>query len=198
VLKWLANRGALPRETQAYVRIITGRPAEDWRKNAAREEAIKIAGQLPCRDMPAFAELKAAGAAEQSEPAKDEAGNSRFRRVREWVTQAKPRFWRVVKLPTGKQAASEQRSKPATAKVNIAMLRSKLVKTKGDAAKPESKSTKGTGNAEARSNPAKARVAAALQKLASREANPSRSRNWSTAGKKKALPVASVKSGRSA
>jgi hypothetical protein len=30
VRDWLAGRGQLPNETRAYVRIITGRPAEEW------------------------------------------------------------------------------------------------------------------------------------------------------------------------
>jgi hypothetical protein len=30
VKDWIAGRGQLPRETRAYVRIITGRPAEEW------------------------------------------------------------------------------------------------------------------------------------------------------------------------
>ncbi len=31
VVKWFEKKGALPKETRDYVKIITGRPAEDWR-----------------------------------------------------------------------------------------------------------------------------------------------------------------------
>ena len=37
VSAWLAGSGGLPAETRAYVIAITGRPAEDWRPNAAVE-----------------------------------------------------------------------------------------------------------------------------------------------------------------
>ena len=37
VTNWLAGSGGLPAETRAYVIAITGRPAEEWRPNAAVE-----------------------------------------------------------------------------------------------------------------------------------------------------------------
>ena len=143
VLKWLANRGGLPRETQAYVRIITGRPAEDWRKNEVQHEAIKIARQLPCSDMPVFAELKRAEATEQPGHAEDEAQNARFRRVREWAPRAKPRLLQAVAFRVSKHAPLDHRSKLDGATVNIAKLESRLAKWKGNFMKLKSKLSKG-------------------------------------------------------
>jgi soluble lytic murein transglycosylase-like protein len=60
--------GKLPRETRAYVRIITGRPAEQWR-GVKEASAIKLAPRLPCRQMPIFADLEVARAeAAQADP----------------------------------------------------------------------------------------------------------------------------------
>jgi Transglycosylase SLT domain/SPOR domain len=40
VQDWLARRRSLPRETQAYVRIVTGRSAEEW--TAAKSSALNV------------------------------------------------------------------------------------------------------------------------------------------------------------
>lgn len=37
VKDWMAGRAKLPRETRAYVRIVTGRPADDWLHGGAKE-----------------------------------------------------------------------------------------------------------------------------------------------------------------
>jgi hypothetical protein len=47
VLEWLGGRGNLPPETQAYVRIITGRSAEEWARGSVNEPA-ESPKQLPC------------------------------------------------------------------------------------------------------------------------------------------------------
>jgi hypothetical protein len=69
VQNWLAGRGGLPGETRAYVRIVTGRPAEDW---AAPEpppawEAAAPKG-LPCMQLARVAKLFAAKAAAAAGP----------------------------------------------------------------------------------------------------------------------------------
>jgi hypothetical protein len=46
VQDWLAKRGALPGETRAYVRIITGRQAEDWKD--AQDETVRLANPVAC------------------------------------------------------------------------------------------------------------------------------------------------------
>ena len=61
ILKWLANRASLPRETRDYVVTITGRPAEHWR-TASADANFRPSRGLPCNRTPAFAEFKDAGA----------------------------------------------------------------------------------------------------------------------------------------
>src|SRR5262245_10948350 len=48
VQDWLARRRSLPRETQAYVRIVTGRSAEEW--TAAKSSALNVVlpDGVPC------------------------------------------------------------------------------------------------------------------------------------------------------
>jgi Transglycosylase SLT domain len=50
VTNWLANRGGLPRETQNYVRKITGRPVEQWvgAEAVARAEIDPMPAKAPC------------------------------------------------------------------------------------------------------------------------------------------------------
>jgi Transglycosylase SLT domain len=56
VLKWLAKAADLPRETRDYVRIITGRTAEEWRGEVAHGD-VKVASALPCRKLAAYSAL---------------------------------------------------------------------------------------------------------------------------------------------
>lgn len=58
ISKWLAKRASLPRETRNYVKIITGRTAEEWRKEAVEEASFKIPARLPCRDLPEFVSIE--------------------------------------------------------------------------------------------------------------------------------------------
>jgi len=56
IVQWLTGRKALPKETQDYVRIITGRPAEDWTaaEPAGSDPALKTLP--PCNDLLAIAQ----------------------------------------------------------------------------------------------------------------------------------------------
>ena len=47
VLEWLGGLGNLPGETRAYVRIITGRSAEEWARGNV-DEPMNWPKQLPC------------------------------------------------------------------------------------------------------------------------------------------------------
>jgi hypothetical protein len=58
--EWLEHRRALPRETRDYVVRVTGRSAEDWRKTPRGDAALAFVRHLPCRGLPAFAELEQA------------------------------------------------------------------------------------------------------------------------------------------
>jgi hypothetical protein len=50
VQDWLAGRGPLPGETRAYVRIITGRPADEWAR-ASLEDHVDPQNWLPCGEL---------------------------------------------------------------------------------------------------------------------------------------------------
>jgi hypothetical protein len=69
VADWLANRGLLPRETRAYVSIITGAAAEQWRARDAKNEVLRYARLLPCRTLPVYAALESAASTAESEVA---------------------------------------------------------------------------------------------------------------------------------
>jgi hypothetical protein len=49
VRQWLARRQTLPRETQHYVRVVTGQSAEDWRASAPATPELTTSTDIPCR-----------------------------------------------------------------------------------------------------------------------------------------------------
>jgi hypothetical protein len=71
--RWLDRRRSLPRETRTYVLRVTGRTAEAWRKSQPADSKLRFASSLPCRTLPAFAELEQAQLkeAQQSDDGKD-------------------------------------------------------------------------------------------------------------------------------
>jgi hypothetical protein len=58
--EWLDHGRVLPPETQNYVLRITGRSAEAWRRAPVDDSRLAFVRPLPCRNMPAFAELEQA------------------------------------------------------------------------------------------------------------------------------------------
>ena len=70
VQDWLAGRGGLPGETRAYVRIITGREAEDWARGPV-EDRVGPQQWLTCTELARAASLaplrKAAGVETKTE-----------------------------------------------------------------------------------------------------------------------------------
>ncbi len=56
VQDWLAGRGGLPGETRAYVRIITGRPAEEWARGSV-EDRVDPQQWLTCTELARSASL---------------------------------------------------------------------------------------------------------------------------------------------
>jgi hypothetical protein len=62
VLDWLERGRSLPRETRGYVMNITGRSVEAWRKTPPDDATLRFARRLPCRGLPAFADLEQAQA----------------------------------------------------------------------------------------------------------------------------------------
>ncbi len=51
VQDWLASKGKgrLPEETEGYVKIVTGRPADTWRAPGATGTALTVSHDAPCR-----------------------------------------------------------------------------------------------------------------------------------------------------
>lgn len=47
--EWLARKSSLPKETQGYVKTITGRPPESWKTASAGTPAVKLPEQAPCQ-----------------------------------------------------------------------------------------------------------------------------------------------------
>jgi len=50
VRRWLAGRRTLPAETLAYVRNVTGRSAEDWRRPGTNDSNLAVAADTPCAE----------------------------------------------------------------------------------------------------------------------------------------------------
>lgn len=48
VQDWLANRRSLPMETQAYVRIVTGRTVDDWKSSQSSGLSPTLGESIPC------------------------------------------------------------------------------------------------------------------------------------------------------
>lgn len=46
---WLSKKGKLPEETQGYVKIITGKPAESWKKIDAGHPEMRLPRRAPCQ-----------------------------------------------------------------------------------------------------------------------------------------------------
>jgi hypothetical protein len=51
VRDWLAGLRGLPRETSAYVRLVTGRSAEQWTGAKAGPVEMRVANTVPCRQI---------------------------------------------------------------------------------------------------------------------------------------------------
>jgi soluble lytic murein transglycosylase-like protein len=47
---WLERKGKLPHETQGYVKVITGRPAESWKGTSDRVIATRLPAEAPCKE----------------------------------------------------------------------------------------------------------------------------------------------------
>ena len=51
ITEWLAKKGKLPRETQGYVKAITGRPPEKWIVAQAGSPAVRLPRRAPCQEV---------------------------------------------------------------------------------------------------------------------------------------------------
>src|SRR5947209_8552467 len=75
VSDWLEGRSGLPRETQEYVYLITGRPAAQWQK--PQTVVFRVPGRVPCHRTETF------GSAEQLERTQQERIVSQEARIAE-------------------------------------------------------------------------------------------------------------------
>jgi hypothetical protein len=51
IWNWLSGRAALPSETRHYVRVITGRSAEEWSQQRAKDDDSYAPKVIPCTDI---------------------------------------------------------------------------------------------------------------------------------------------------
>jgi hypothetical protein len=58
VAEWLEHRGDLPRETRTYVVRVTGLSVDAWRSMPVDNDALTFVQHLPCRSLPAFANVE--------------------------------------------------------------------------------------------------------------------------------------------
>jgi hypothetical protein len=58
VIEWLERRASLPRETRDYVVRVTGLSVETWKTMPIDNAALTFVPHLPCRSLPAFANVE--------------------------------------------------------------------------------------------------------------------------------------------
>ena len=96
VADWLDHDRALPQETKTYVLRVTGRTAEAWRKSPVPDSQLTFARPLPCRRLPAFAEL---------EQAQEARGQEAFEPMNPQLEEIPARLARIVAV--AKKAAQK-------------------------------------------------------------------------------------------
>jgi len=123
VADWLDHRRALPQETKTYVLRVTGRSAEAWRTSPLADSQLTFVKPLPCRNLPAFADLEQAQR-EQAlvEPALEPAqvpSETIPPTHAEAVTVAEKIAQRVTKTVSSKVAQKTERTSRKTEKVAL-------------------------------------------------------------------------------
>jgi soluble lytic murein transglycosylase-like protein len=81
VSDWLEGRTGLPKETQDYVQIITGRPAAHWVKQQA--VVYRVPRYVPCHRLPSFASAEQAERARQEQTVAEEMRRAELARIAE-------------------------------------------------------------------------------------------------------------------
>jgi hypothetical protein len=122
VVDWLDHDRALPQETKTYVLRVTGRSAEAWRKSPLPDSQLTFVRPLPCRRLPAFADLEhaqmeQARAAAAIEPAKPQLETIPPKLAR-MVTVAKKIAQRIIKTIASKIAV-ETEKKTTSSKIAL-------------------------------------------------------------------------------
>lgn len=73
VSDWLEGRSALPKETQDYVHLITGRPAAHWQTIKPQAAVFRVPQRVPCLRLPTFALTERLERAQQEQIVAEEA-----------------------------------------------------------------------------------------------------------------------------
>jgi soluble lytic murein transglycosylase-like protein len=105
VTEWLEHKKTLPRETQIYVVRVTGRSAEAWRKAPQNDSQLTFVRPLPCRGLPAFAELEQAQLHEAQE-----------------AQQQQPQSHQEKGEPAGPKAVKDRPARPAARRFRPALV----------------------------------------------------------------------------
>ncbi|TMJ06053.1 MAG: lytic transglycosylase domain-containing protein [Alphaproteobacteria bacterium] len=108
VLDWLEGRGSLPRETQDYVLLITGRPATHWQKS--QTAVYRVPRQVPCHRTETFASAEQLQRAQQERIVAEEAR----------IAELKAREAAARRLAELKQKSQKSKDVPRSARLQIA------------------------------------------------------------------------------
>jgi Transglycosylase SLT domain len=127
VSEWLERRRTLPRETRGYVMNITGRSVEQWQKAPPADADLHLTRRLPCRDLPAFAELEQA----QLQQAALDQGQTQQAQAATPESQESPRVQDVKAAVSGRRTEHQKRERIGEAKRERGRFAFKLSRTAG-------------------------------------------------------------------
>jgi soluble lytic murein transglycosylase-like protein len=116
VLDWLEHGRTLPRETRGYVLNVTGHSAEEWRKMPVDDASLHFVRRLPCRDLPAFADLERAQ--QEAQAAQDAARRAQAEQQRQ--AQAEQKAAQQKKEPPQAEAAARVERKHVVVREDLA------------------------------------------------------------------------------
>jgi Transglycosylase SLT domain len=109
VSDWLEGRSSLPRETQEYVYLITGRPAAQWQK--PQTVVFRVPGRVPCHRTETFASAEQLERMQQERIVAEEAR----------IAEQKAREAVLRRLAELKQKSQRPRTVARTARLQIAV-----------------------------------------------------------------------------
>jgi soluble lytic murein transglycosylase-like protein len=91
VSNWLRQRAGLPRETRAYVSLITGKDVEQWRDLKAKTVVFSVPLELPCHRTAEFSALANAERIEQLQQIAEERSRLKRRHAPQLLAKVRPR-----------------------------------------------------------------------------------------------------------
>jgi hypothetical protein len=146
--QWLDHRRALPQETRTYVLRVTGRSAEAWRKSPPNDSRLTFVSRLPCRGLPAFADLEQAQLrdAQQMEDAQQsqlQQAKATHQDRQKFARRLAPRGATKIaekiekKAPIARRLAAANKAAPKVARSATAGIMARNIHAKHDAARPQ-------------------------------------------------------------